>query len=125
MELEMTKYQRACQLWPLLAWAASKSQILTYGEVAKLTGLPADGVGNYLELIAKYCKQYCEKEGISKSELIYLNSIVVNQDTGKPGGKVKLPKGWTAAEAQMSVKFYGQKWLEIPAPHPSDFEKLD
>ena len=112
---EMTQAQRASQIWSVLAWAARNSQTITYSELAQLTGLPRNGMGNELELIARYCEE---------KRFPFLNTIVVNQD-GKCGSMVALPKGQTEGSARKKALAYGEKWLKRPAPpQPSDFGRL-
>ena len=70
----MTNPQRALQVWSLLALAAMTRTVLTYEEVADLTGLPNNS-GNVLGYIYYYCVQH---------ELPILSSLVVDKHTGKP-----------------------------------------
>ena len=70
----MDDTQRALQLWSLLALAARMQTILTYGEVADLTGL-ANEHGRQLGYVAFYCM---------KHDLPLLSSLDVNQETGNP-----------------------------------------
>ncbi len=116
MEPKMNKYQRACQLWPLLAWAASNSQILIYEKIAGLVGISNPrNVNVPLGCISEYCK---------KKRYPLLNSIVVNKNTGEPGSGVIETKRSNFVKDQVKVRLYGQKWLKTVAPKPSDFEKL-
>ena len=71
----MSNPQRALQLWSLLALAASKRTILTFEEVAGLTGLPKQGLAQVLGHIAQYCKD---------RQLPWLTLLVVRKGTGKP-----------------------------------------
>ncbi|SRR5712692_2575285 len=71
----MSNSQRALQLWSLLALAAMKRTILTYEEVAGLTGLPKYGLAHVLGHVAQYCKDH---------NLPWLTSLVVHKGTGKP-----------------------------------------
>ena len=50
----MNRFERASQLWPLLALAATNRQILTYSQVSRLTGIPPPALGGFLDPIAKY-----------------------------------------------------------------------
>ena len=45
----MNVYLRATQIWPVLAWAATNRQTLTYGILGKLIGFPARGMGTLLD----------------------------------------------------------------------------
>lgn len=72
----MTKYERASQLWPILALAATNRQVLTYNFVSKLTGIPRPAIGQFLEPIQAYCMA---------KKIPPLTSIVVSEQTGIPG----------------------------------------
>lgn len=50
----MNRSERACQIWSVLAWAATHRQSITYGQLAKLIGVPAAGLGRLLEPIQSY-----------------------------------------------------------------------
>jgi len=51
----MTRSERACQIWGILAWAARNRQSLTYAHLSKLIGVPAAGLGKLLEPIQSFC----------------------------------------------------------------------
>jgi hypothetical protein len=72
----MNAYLRASQIWPVLAWAATNRQTLTYGILGKLVGVPARGLGHLLEPIHAYCVEH---------SLPPLTSLVVSSDSGIPG----------------------------------------
>ena len=72
----MTREQRAAQIWAVLAWAAEHRQSMTYGMLAKLTGVPAAALGKLLEPIQSYC---------IIERLPPLTILVVRQETGLPG----------------------------------------
>lgn len=99
----MRREERAQQLWSLLAWAAINRQTLSYGIVAKLTGVPPPSLGDFLRPIQQFCIE---------NNLPALTSIVVQGETGIPG------EGFIAAEdvplAQAEV--FQHEWLETPAP---------
>lgn len=99
----MRREERAQQLWSLLGLAASNRQILSYGIVAKLTGVPPPSVGDFLRPIQQFCIE---------NDLPALTSIVVQEESGLPG------EGFIAAEdvpaAQAEV--FRHSWLETPAP---------
>ena len=71
----MSNPQRALQLWSLLAFAAMRRTILTFEEVADLTGLPKFGLAHVLGHVAQYCKD---------KGLPGLTSLVVYNANGKP-----------------------------------------
>jgi hypothetical protein len=67
---------RAYQTWPLLTFGAKQRHVFTYGELGQHLGLPNIAVGHALGAIYRYC----ETHGLPK-----LTSIVVRNDSGKPG----------------------------------------
>ncbi len=109
---QMTKFQRAAQLWSLLVFAARNQQILSYKLVEQLTGIFAPGVGGCLGPIQSYCKH---------QKLPPLTAIVINEDQGLPG------EGFTGADlkdifsAQAQVFVFN--WLGQKAPSPEELEK--
>ncbi len=104
----MTREERAAQIWPLLVFAATNRQLLTYDLVARMIGVPRPAVGGFLEPIQAYCLD---------NELPALTSLVVSDITGLPGtgfiADVDVPK----AQAEV-FKF---DWLDLKAPMPEDF----
>ena len=52
---QMNNYQRACQLWAVLAFAAGKSQTITYAELERVTGLLRPALGAPLGYIQEFC----------------------------------------------------------------------
>jgi alkylated DNA nucleotide flippase Atl1 len=66
--------QRALQVWSVLALAAKIGTVVTYEQLARLTGLPQNS-GNVLGIVFRYCKQH---------ELPLLSSLVVTK-AGVPG----------------------------------------
>jgi len=104
----MTKYERASQLWPLLAMASTNRQILTYDLVYRLTGIPRPAVGKFLQPIQDYC--------IAR-EIPPLTSIVVSEKTGLPGSGFK-----SAEDVPLShIEVFNFDWLDWGCP---DIEKL-
>jgi len=104
----MTKYERASQLWPLLAMASSNHQILTYDLVYRLTGIPRPAVGKFLQPIQDYCLA---------REIPPLTSIVVSEKTGLPGSGFK-----GAEDVPLShIEVFNFDWLDWGCP---DIEKL-
>jgi hypothetical protein len=80
--------ERAMQLWSVLVLAARSQQLLGYATLADLTNLP-NQMGNFLGPVAAYC---------IKNDLPQITSIVVSQETGKPGtyypGKDAIADQW-------------------------------
>ena len=108
----MTKSERACQIWGILAWAAKNRQSLTYGHLSKLIGVPTSGLGQLLEPIQSFC--IIEK-------LPPLTILVVQQDSGFPGSGFTGAKASEFAEAQMKV--FDFDWLHYGNPQPEKLEQ--
>ena len=103
----MTNYDRALQIWVLLACAAHERTIYTYGGLARKLGIDeAYGViGQYLGPIMDYCQQH---------ELPPLTILVVNQETGLPGpGLISLEPEQHEPER---VRVFAHDWLAMPPP---------
>ena len=71
----MENIYRACQIWAVLAYAASKSHIMTYGELGEVIGYPPAGLGPVLLLL----QQHCTDNGLPP-----ITALVVSVDTGMP-----------------------------------------
>jgi alkylated DNA nucleotide flippase Atl1 len=99
----LRREERAQQLWSVLALAATNRQILSYGIVAKLTGVPPPSIGDFLRPIQQFCIE---------NKLPALTSIVVQEETGIPG------EGFIASEdvPAEQAKVFQRKWLEVSAP---------
>jgi hypothetical protein len=107
----MTAYQRAAQMWSVLALAASNRQVLTYSMLAQLTGVPRRGLANCLNPIQSYCLLH---------DLPPLTALVVGEKSGRPG------RGFIGAqdvpEAHQRV-FSDLDWLGRGCPSPNDFKE--
>lgn len=105
---QMSRAQRAQQIWSLLAWAAISRQTLTYDIVARLTGLPKQGVGDCLRPIQNYC--------LAK-RLPALTSVVVNEATGGPS-----PGFIASADIPGTHRdVWKYQWLKEKAPTTAEF----
>ena len=108
----MTRSERACQIWAVLAWVAKNRQMLTYGILSSLIGVPRAGLGQLLEPIQSYCLL---------KELPPLTILVVQQDSGLPG------IGFTGANAAEYAKVYMDvfeyDWLGHNNPQPEKLEE--
>lgn len=108
----MTKFERAAQLWPVLAFAARNRQILTYGIVGQLIGVPAVAVGQTLGPIQSYCKQ---------QKVPGLTALVVHEQDGLPG------EGFTASELKQvfveQARVFGFDWLKFGPPLAHQLEE--
>jgi alkylated DNA nucleotide flippase Atl1 len=104
----MTKFEKAAQLWPVLAFAAHNRQVLTYGLIGQLIGVPAVAVGQTLGPIQSYCKT---------QKLPGLTALVVHEQDGLPG------EGFTASELKQvfaeQARVFGFDWLRL-GPPPAD-----
>ena len=108
----MTRSERACQIWSILAWAARNRQSLTYANLSKLIGVPAAGLGRLLEPIQSFC---------ILNKLPPLTILVVQTISGFPG------QGFTAASAseyaKAHMKVFRFDWLEHGNPGPEQLEQ--
>lgn len=51
----MTRSERACQIWAVLAWMARNRQSVIYSQLESITGAHREGFGQLLEPIQSYC----------------------------------------------------------------------
>lgn len=104
----MTREQRSAQIWSLLAYAATRRQMLTYELVGKLIGAPTVALGGWLEPI----QSLCLIRGIPP-----LTVLVVSESTGLPGsgftGAAEIPKAL--------AEVFAFDWLSMRAPQPEEF----
>jgi hypothetical protein len=111
-EPQMTREEQAVVIWPVLAFAARMQRVLTYGEVADLTGILARAQSDPLHLIHLYCE---------RKHYPLLNSIVVDQVTGFPGGE--FPKPMTELEFLVErARVFTYGWSAKDKPRSEDFE---
>ena len=109
-ETQMNRYQRACQIWAVLAFAASKSQTITYAKLSCVTGLlPPPALGIPLAHIQEFC--LIEK-------LPPLTAIVV-QDNGVPGDGFYAVAPEDVYRAQQVV--FNHDWDKKPKLTPATF----
>ncbi|GAB4506256.1 MAG: hypothetical protein Kow00123_03940 [Anaerolineales bacterium] len=106
----MNAVERATQIWSVLAWAARNQQVVTYGQLAALIGVPRPGLGQLLAPIQAYCRL---------QSLPPLTALVVSDTTGKPGSGFTAAEDVLAAQAQV----FRFDWLQQGCPKPEDFEK--
>jgi len=103
----MTKSERACQIWAVLALCAKNRQSITYSILSKLIGVPTNGLGQLLEPIQSYC---------ILNKLPPLTILVVKQESGLPGD------GFTGSKAdefgKALMKVFEEDWLEHGNPQP-------
>lgn len=104
----LSREQRAAQIWSVLVYAASHRQIVTYGVLAKVIGVPTAALGQLLKPVAELC---------GARGLPSLTAIVVSEETGVPG------PGFTVAAAVPleQMKVFRYPWLDLQPPAPSDY----
>jgi hypothetical protein len=107
----MTRSERACQIWAVLAWAARNRQTVTYVHLSRLIGVPAAGLGQLLEPVQSYCLTY---------GLPPLTILVVKQESGLPGSGFTGASASELGKAQMAV--FAFDWLEHGNPQPEKLE---
>jgi hypothetical protein len=107
----MTRSERACQIWGILAWLARNRQSINYGQLSKLIRVPAAGLGQLLEPIQSFC--IIEK-------LPPLTILVVQKETGLPGSGFTGAKASEFAKAQTEV--FEHDWLDYGNPQAERFE---
>lgn len=105
----MTKHERAAQIWPILSFAAKNRQLLTYGIVGKLIGVPRQGIGKLLGPTQSYCL---------KNHLPALTNLVVSKDTGIPS------EGFIENDShpKMQQKVFNHDWLTEKTPSPEELK---
>jgi len=105
--------RRALQCWLILIAKAHTHSIITYEELAKLLGYPTPNPLSYiLGNIMFYCMQ---------NDLPPLTSIVVNKNTGMPGGGFIAEKPSDIPSKQISVFHF--HWFDIIPPTIEDFKE--
>lgn len=106
----MTIYERAVQIWSVLALAARNRQILTYDITGRLIGVPRQALGRMLEPIQSYCLV---------NNLPPLSILVVSEQTGIPG------TGFIAAQdiPKNQAMVFGFDWLSHATPSPDMLEQ--
>jgi hypothetical protein len=103
----MTREARAAQLWPLLAFAATHRQVLSYELVARLLGVPRPALGGFLAP----SQDFCIRKGLPA-----LTSLVVSETNGLPG------EGFVAAAdtPKAHADVFTHDWLATSSPGPDD-----
>lgn len=108
----MNRYERASQVWAVLAWAARHRQTITYQQLGQATGMHPAGMGRVLEPIQSYCVA---------RQLPPLTVLVVQKGTGLPGA------GFTAAQALQVASdqsmVFDFDWLKHRNPQASGLQQ--
>jgi putative restriction endonuclease len=102
--LLVDRFQRAFQIWSVLALAARNRQVLTYDLLSHLIGVPRMGLGQMLEPIQSYC---------ILNRLPALTSLVVSEESGVPG------QGFIASHdvPREQVRVFNHDWLAQISPN--------
>ena len=108
----MTMFQRASQVFWLLAGAAKERKTYTYSNIQRFTGMDRRGIGQPLGPITVYCKV---------NELPLLTVLAVNATTGAPWGHF-----YDDIEDINSYReqVFNFDWFKIPPPQTDDFEAV-
>jgi hypothetical protein len=114
----MTQAQQAMLIWPVLALAARMQRVLTYGEIAGLTGIAAVGQGKALWMINRYCK---------RKHYPCLNTIAVSGHGNRVGFPGDGEPDEMAPERSLieRAKVFAFDWTStaVDKPRPADFEE--
>jgi alkylated DNA nucleotide flippase Atl1 len=108
----MTATQRAQQFWSVLVFAAREQKVVSYGMLARMTGMANEG-GRELGYIFYYCK---------KNKLPLLNLLAINKDTGRPS------KGRPANLSDLPVqqaRVFVYDWLKHGVPPIKALEEAE
>ena len=106
----MTRFERATQIWSILAFAARSRQVLNYGILSRMTGILPHHLGQFLEPVQSYCLFH---------NLPPLTAIVVQESTGLPG------LGFSASEnvALSQMRVFAEEWWGREVPRAQHFEE--
>lgn len=74
----MNRYEKACQLWSVLALSAHLKHEVSVAELANFTGVPVSAVKSLLEPIHKYCLLHkipdltclLDEAGVNKAQVL-------------------------------------------------------
>jgi len=114
---QLNNSQQAMLIWPVLALAARMQRVITYGDIAGLTGIAAVGQGESLFMINRYCK---------RKHYPLLNTIAVlgqGDGVGFPGAGE--PDKLTPAQClEERARVFAFDWTStaVDKPRPEDFE---
>ena len=104
-----TNANRALQIWLILISKTSNRQTLTYGDLADILGF--EGAGTLQNMLG-HIMMFCINNGLPP-----LTVIVVNQETGLPGGGL--------IEADLNAdreRVYKYKWFGMFPPSPEELQ---
>ncbi len=114
---QLNNPQQAMLIWPVLALAARMQKVLTYGDIAGLTGIVAVGQAKALGMINNYCK---------RKHYPLLNTIAVlgqGDGVGFPGdGEPDRLSNARYLEERARVFAFDWTSKAVDKPRPEDFE---
>jgi hypothetical protein len=114
---QLNNSQQAMLIWPVLALAARMQKVLTYGDIAGLTGIAAVGQAEALGMINRFCK---------RKHYPLLNTIAVlgqGDGVGFPGHGE--PEGLTNTQyLEERARVFAFDWTSkaVDKPRPENFE---
>jgi hypothetical protein len=109
-EFQSGQPSRALQAWQILICAAHHRQTITYGMLSEIVGFEGAGVWNaILDHVALYCHQ---------NGLPVLTVLVVNQESGEPGGGVRVHPQDISRERERVFNYRWFRW------HPPTEQEL-
>lgn len=106
----VTAYQNAARIWPILTQAARNRETLNFETIGRLIGVPRLAVGHHLEPI----QSFCVLNGLPP-----LAILVVREGAGSPGA------GLSAASdlPQLQTRVFAHDWSSVQAPTPKEFKE--
>jgi hypothetical protein len=111
--VDMEDFERAAQVYSVLAYASSQQRLISYERLEALIGVPARGFGRSLDILQQYCIRH---------ELPRLTSLVIIQATGRPGeGYIPTPGSTLEADQARTFVF---DWIGRAAPTLGDLEAI-
>ena len=103
--MTINQEERACKTWNVLSDTAKNKNLISYKELGVKTGIHHRAVKYALSLI----QDYCMDNGYPP-----LTILVINQNTGKPGGGFI---AWDIENSEDGVnKVYGKNWKSLNNP---------
>ena len=102
-----TRFELAHQAWPILVALARRRRTTTYEDFARALGYRSGRVARYpLWPI----QDFCMERGLPP-----LTSIVLNKNTGLPGGGFV---AWEGEIREAHMRVFGFPWQRLPKPFP-------
>ena len=99
----MNIYQRASQFWAVLAFAASRTTLVTHEELSEVTG--SAPCSDEMKQSLNEIEAYCQENGFPS-----LTNIVVSKESGEPQKKFR---DWERVVQQAALKPWNEHWEEF------------